>query len=247
MKNVVMITGGGRGIGRAIASRLSETGNYSIAITYNTNEEKALEVVAELRKRGAESLAIKMSLEQPRSISFAVSEIKRKLGEVTVLVNNAGLSQPQSFEKIKHRDWDRMLAINLRGPFLCAQECLPGMLKNSWGRIINITSVGGQRGGIRQVHYAAAKAGVINLTKSIARLYSNKGITANSVAVGLVRTDMSKIELDLIGEDELTKEIPSGKIGDPKDVAGVVAFLAQEEASYITGQTVNVNGGMFLG
>ena len=140
-----------------------------------------------------------------------------------------------------------MLAVNLRGPFICAQECLPPMIRQRWGRIINITSIGGQWGGFNQVHYAASKAGLINLTRSLAKLYSAKGITTNAVAIGLVQTDMTADELSTNAGQDKVRAIPRGRIGTVQDIAETVVFLASDQADYITGQSINVNGGMYFG
>jgi acetoacetyl-CoA reductase/3-oxoacyl-[acyl-carrier protein] reductase len=140
-----------------------------------------------------------------------------------------------------------MMAVNLRGPFICVQECLPDMIECGWGRIINITSIGGQWGGFNQVHYAASKAGLINLTRSLAKLYSGSGVTTNAVAIGLVQTDMSAAELATEAGQEKVKAIPRGRLGTLQDIADTVAFLASDQADYITGQTINLNGGMYFG
>ena len=139
-----------------------------------------------------------------------------------------------------------MMGINLRGPFICAQECLPDMIERGWGRIVNITSIGGQWGGFNQVHYSASKAGLINLTRSLAKLYSGKGVTTNAVAIGLVQTDMSAAELATEAGQEKVMTIPRGRLGTVQDIADTVAFLASDQADYITGQTINLNGGMLF-
>ena len=169
------------------------------------------------------------------------------LGEIAVLVNNAAIAQEKPFLDLTDADWDRMLAVNLRGPFTCAQEVLPGMIKQGWGRIINISSVGGQWGGMNQVHYACAKAGLNNLTRSLAKLYSAQGITTNTVAAGLVATGMIANELETAAGKEKVRNIPIGRIGTTDEIARVTAFLASDDASYITGQTLNANGGMYFG
>ena len=162
------------------------------------------------------------------------------------MVNNAALVQEKPFEKLTDADWDRMLAVNLRGAFIVAQETLPAMQAKKWGRIINITSIGGQWGGMRQVHYAASKAGLINFTHSLARLYSGAGITANAIAPGLVATDMIAKELKSKAGKQKAAQIPMGRIADPSEVAAGVLCLASDGASYVTGQTLNINGGMLM-
>src|SRR6185503_4918583 len=144
-------------------------------------------------------------------------------------------------------DLDTMFAVNLRAPVVCAQTVLPAMLERGWGRIVNISSIGGQWGGVNQVHYALAKAGLNNLSRSLAKLYSARGVTANTVAIGLVETEMSAPELQTAAGKEKVRAIPIGRVATPDEVAGIVVFLASEAASYLTGQTINVNGGMYFG
>ena len=165
---------------------------------------------------------------------------------ISVLVNNAAIAQEKPFETITDDDWERMLKVNLQGPFICCQEVIPEMIKQRWGRIINVTSIGGQWGGYNQVHYAAAKAALINLTKSLAKLYSGKGVLTNAVAIGLAKTDMSGSELESDEGKKKVMGIPIGRIATIDEVANTVKFLCSDDASYITGQTINVNGGMYF-
>ena len=166
-----------------------------------------------------------------------------KIKHIDILINNAGISQSKDFLDITDEDWNQMININLRGAFLCSQEVIPSMLKRNWGSIINITSIGGQWGGINQVHYASSKAGLTGLSMSLARLYSGKGITSNSISPGIIETEMTSW---IKNEDKqtLTQDIPVGRFGLVEEVAEVVSFLASDASGYITGQTINVNGGM---
>lgn len=246
MTRIALVTGASRGIGREIALRLGHQG-YRVALTYNARADLALDVVEGLRTDGCNALAIRMAIEDRAEVQTALAQVHEQWGPVDILVNNAAIAQEKPFETITGEDWDRMLAVNLRGPFICAQECLPAMIDQGWGRIINITSIGGQWGGLNQVHYAASKAGLINLTRSLAKLYSAKGITTNAVSIGLVQTDMSAAELSSSAGQDKVRMIPRGRIGTVQDIAGTVAFLASDQADYITGQTINVNGGMFFG
>jgi len=191
-------------------------------------------------------MRVSMSLEDPESISLAIREVESRLGPIEILVNNAATSQEKAFEDISSSDWDLMMQINLRGPFLCVKECLPNMLKDGWGRIINISSIGGQWGGFNQVHYAASKAGLINLTRSLARLYSGRGITSNAIAIGLVKTEMTMAEISSPAGRKKIRAIPRGRLGTPSDVAEAVLYLSSDRADYVTGQTLNVNGGMLF-
>ena len=246
MTRIALVTGASRGIGREIALTLGHHG-YRVVLTYNARADLALEVVGELRKDGADALAFRMAVEDRANVRTALAEIREQWGPVNILVNNAAIAQEKPFETITDDDWDRMLAVNLRGPFVCAQMCLPVMIEQGWGRIINITSIGGQWGGLNQVHYAASKAGLINLTRSLAKLYSRHGVTTNAVAIGLVQTDMSADELATPAGQDKVRAIPRSRIGTVQDIAEAVAFLASDQADYITGQTLNLNGGMYFG
>lgn len=245
IKNAI-VTGGSRGIGKAIAIALAKEG-VNVALTYKTNKEKALSVVKEIESEGNRAICIKLNLESRENIRKVIEEVHKNFGKINILVNNAAIAQEKTFETITDEDWDNMMAVNLRGPFILCQEIMPEMMEQGWGRIINICSIGGQWGGINQVHYAAAKAGLINLTKSLARIYSKNGITSNAVSPGLVSTEMAAKELSTASGKEKVKNIPVGRIASPEEIADVVAFIASDKASYITGQTLNVNGGMYFG
>jgi NAD(P)-dependent dehydrogenase (short-subunit alcohol dehydrogenase family) len=247
LKNkIALITGGSRGIGRAIALAFGREG-AKVAVCYNTSKEKAEEAVSIIKSFGSEAVAYQMTLTDRSAIKFAIGKIQTDFGSIEILVNNAGIAQEKTFGTITDEDWDTMLSVNLKGPFISIQEAIPSMVKKRWGRIINIVSIGGQWGGLNQVHYAAAKAGLINLTRSIAKIYSKYGITSNAVSPGLVNTAMVRNELSTEAGKEKIRNIPIGRIATPEEIANVVVFLASEEASYITGQTVNVNGGMYFG
>lgn len=239
------ITGGSRGIGAAIALALAEDG-ADIIISYHTNHALADSVVSRARESGVDAFAVRCNQKDPDAITAAVKEITGRAGTIDILVNNAAMSQEKSFFDITVDDWNAMNETNLRAPFLWCQNLLPGMIESRWGRIVNISSIGGQWGGYNQVHYAAAKAGLINLTRSLAKLFSNRGITANAIAPGLVSTDMTKKELSTEAGIEKMKSIPVGRIAEPQEIASVVVFLAGDESAYITGQTINVNGGMYF-
>ncbi|MCD6472785.1 3-oxoacyl-ACP reductase FabG [Candidatus Aerophobetes bacterium] len=245
VKNAI-VTGGSRGIGKAIAIALSKKG-INVALTYRTDKEKALSVVRKIENNGDKALCIELDQKNRNNIRRVIEEMHESFGKINILVNNAAIAQEKAFETITDNDWDNMMEVNLRGPFILSQEVIPDMIEQGWGRIVNITSIGGQWGGYNQVHYAAAKAGLINLTKSLARIYSKDGITVNAIAPGLVATDMSQNELNTEAGKKKAASIPIGRIATAKEIANVVAFLASDEASYITGQTINVNGGMYFG
>ena len=243
---VALVTGGSRGIGKAI-SLVFARANVQVALTYKINKDLAEEVVDAIVADGGKAIAIQMSVEDRTSIKKAIIEVKNRMGSVDVLINNAAIAQEKPFDTITDADWDHMMTVNLRGSFVCCQEVLPEMIKKGWGRIINIASIGGQWGGFNQIHYAAAKAGLISLTRSLAKIYSSQGITTNAVAPGLVQTDMSARELDSEAGREKVHNIPIGRLAMAEEVAQAVVFLASDAASYITGQTINVNGGMYFG
>ena len=243
MDKVALVTGGSRGIGKAITNKLTREG-YKVVFTYNQNEKKARALIQELSSLGLDCDAYQLNLGEPERIDSLYKKVIAAYGSVDILVNNAGMADEKDFLYITAKDWDKMLKVNLQGPFFLAQHCIPGMRLKNWGRIINITSIGGQWGGSRQVHYASSKAGLINLTHSIANLYSKDGITSNSIAVGLVKTEMTESELK--SQDGIKKldRIPVGRLGSANEVADIVRFLCEEDSGYITGQTINYNGGM---
>lgn len=238
MKRTALITGGTQGIGKAIVENLASKG-YKVVIGFINQETRAKSIAKTINSMNGDALAIHCDISSRASIKKLIS----KINNVDILINNAGISQPKDFLDISDEDWNQMLNVNLRGAFICSQEVIPSMLKRNWGRIINITSIGGQWGGINQVHYAASKAGLTGLSMSLARLYSHKGITSNSVSPGIIETEMTSWikEKD---KEKLTKDIPAGRFGLVEEVSEIVSFLASESSSYITGQTINVNGGM---
>lgn len=239
-QKLALVTGAGGGIGKAAAIALLDAG-YLVACGYNANRAGAEAI------RHANAKAVKIDIASRTSVKRAIAASGKHFGQgIDIVVNNAALAQEKPFETITDADWDRMLAVNLRGAFIVAQETLPAMQAKKWGRIINITSIGGQWGGMRQVHYAAAKAGLINLTHSLARLYSVHGITANAISPGLVATDMIRKELASKAGKRKAAQIPAGRIAEPEEIAAGIVYLASNAAAYVTGQTLNINGGMLM-
>jgi NAD(P)-dependent dehydrogenase (short-subunit alcohol dehydrogenase family) len=239
-EKLALVTGAGSGIGKAAAIALLNAG-YLVACGYNANRAGAEAI------RHANAKAVKIDIAGRASVKRAVAASRKHFGrDIDIVVNNAALAQEKPFETITDADWDHMLAVNLRGAFIVAQETLPAMQAKKWGRVVNITSIGGQWGGLRQVHYAAAKAGLINLTHSLARLYSGDGITANAISPGLVATDMIRKELKSKSGRQKAAQIPAGRIAEPEEIAAGIVYLVSDAAAYITGQTLNINGGMLM-
>lgn len=238
MAKNILITGASRGIGKAIAIRLARD-KHKIFIGYRSQQNKAEEVVDKIKHFNGESKAVHCDISKRESIRKALEET----GEIDILINNAGISQTKSFLDISDEDLINMINTNLIGAFIFSQEVIPAMIKNKWGRIINITSIGGQWGGVNQVHYASAKAGLIGLTMSLARIFSCFGVTTNAISPGVITTEMTA-GLGKNYKTSILNEIPIGRFGSAEEVAEVAAFLASEASSYITGQTINVNGGM---
>lgn len=241
-----LVTGASRGIGRAIALRLAREG-ADVAITYAQNREMAETVAAEIQTLGRRCLCRQMNVAQRDSVRTMVTAIRERWNRLDILVNNAGILQLKPFAELTDVDWDDMLAVNLKSVFLCSQETLPLFKNQGGGTIINISSVGGQTGGTMSPHYAAAKAGVISLTKSTAKIMAPWGVTVNAIAPGYIRTDMyDTITSTTESEADIERKVPLGKAGEAPDVAAAAAFLASSDARYITGQVINVNGGVFV-
>jgi len=247
LKNQIsLVTGGCRGIGRQITLQLAAKGSF-VAIGYKNNVAQACELADEIKRQNGVAIPVRIDNEDKTSIEQGLTKVNHEFGQVSILVNNGAIAQEKPFHSISEDDWDKMMAINLKGPFILSQAVLPHMKEAKWGRIVNIVSIGGQWGGINQVHYAVSKAGLIGLTKSLAKIYSSFGITVNAVSPGLVATDMASNELQTEEGKKKVVNIPIGRIATKDEIANVVAFLCTKEASYITGQTINLNGGMYFG
>lgn len=241
---VAFITGASRGIGKAIALTLSKAGAEVAGIDLNLDELKSSMKIIE-DATGRRTIAVQADVADPSSIEKGVEETIKVLGRIDILVNNAGITKDNILLRMKDEEWDKVIKVNLTGTFNCTKAIIKGMVKQRSGRIISIASVVGAMGNVGQANYAASKAGIIGFTKSIAREYANRGITANAIAPGFIETDMTKALSEEI-RDVLIKQIPAGKLGTPEDVANVVEFLASDEAAYITGQVIHVNGGMYM-
>jgi 3-oxoacyl-[acyl-carrier protein] reductase len=237
-----LITGSSRGIGRAIALQLARQG-ASIAVNYLSNEDAAKEVQATIRSYEGQAVLLQGDVSDPGQAERVVEMARDAFGRLDILVNNAGFNRDTLLLRMSVEDWDEVMATNLRAAFLCTRAALRHMLKQRWGRIVNIGSVSGIAGNAGQANYAAAKAGLIGFTKAVAREMGSRSITANVVAPGLVLTELTEhIPQQVI--DMAMERIFVGRIGTPEDIAGCVAYLASEEASYISGQVIPVDGGL---
>lgn len=241
---VALVTGASQGIGRACALRLARSG-AAVAVAAR-NQEKLDAVVEEITSAGGKSASFLMDVAEEDQIKNAFKSALAQFGKIDILVNNAGITRDQLVMRMKRSDWDSVLNTNLTSAYLCIQQVIGSMLKQRWGRIINVTSIFGQTGQAGQANYAASKAGLIGLTMAIAREIGSRNITCNAVAPGFIETAMTSAISDDLKQNAL-KMIPLGRIGTPEDVANAVAFLASEESSYITGHVLNVNGGMLMG
>lgn len=237
-----LITGASRGIGKAIAVRLAKDG-YRIILNYVSNDMAAREALEEIRRAGSEGELLKFDVSDAEATSAALSEWeKAHPGEyISVLVNNAGITRDGLMMRMPQDDWHRVLGIVLDGFYNTTKPLLKNMLSNRWGRIINISSLSGIRGMAGQTNYSAAKGGLIASTKALAQEVAKRGITVNAVAPGFIRTDMTSA----LPEDDLKKMIPAGRFGEAEEVAELVAFLASANASYITGEVISINGGLY--
>jgi 3-oxoacyl-[acyl-carrier protein] reductase len=235
---IALVTGASRGIGAGIATALAQAG-ADVAVNFVSREAEARKVCSEIKSLGRCSLAIKADVSVSSEVSSMVAQAEAELGPISILVNNAGISRPQPLDQITERDWDEVLTVNLKSMFLVTQAVLPGMRKQRWGRIINLSSVAAQLGGVIGPHYAASKAGCIGLTHSYAALLAKEGITVNAIAPALIETEM--ITSNPKARPHI---IPLGRFGKVEEIANVAVMLACN--GYTTGQTINVNGGWYM-
>lgn len=241
---VALVTGASRGIGKAIALELGRQG-ADVVVNFHGNQSAAEEVVAKIQGYGARSIALKADVSRPEEAEALVKSTVEALGGLDILVNNAGITRDNLIVRMKEEDWLKVLDTNLSGAFYCSKAAAKVMMKARWGRIVNISSVVGQKGNAGQANYAAAKAGVIGLTKALAKELGSRGITVNAIAPGYIDTDMT-LTLSDAQKQKIISAVSLGRMGVPEDIAPLVGFLSSDLASYITGQIIAVDGGMMI-
>jgi 3-oxoacyl-[acyl-carrier protein] reductase len=242
---VALVTGGSRGIGRAIALALAQAG-AKVALSYQQQQDAARDVADQISSSGGSASIHQIDVRDRAQVQAVMAQVARQHGGIDVLVNNAGINKPTDFDQISDGDWDEIMAVNLKGPFICCQEVLPFLAQRGGGSIVNIGSVSGQYGGPRTAHYAASKAGLISLGQVVARFGARRNIRCNTVAAGLIESQMASAGLQSAAVGQAAQGIVLGRLGTPEEVAQSVVFLASDASSYITGQTLNVNGGLYF-
>ncbi|MEK3764956.1 MULTISPECIES: 3-oxoacyl-[acyl-carrier-protein] reductase [unclassified Solibacillus] len=239
-----VVTGASRGIGRAIALQLASEG-AKVVVNYSGSEQKALEVVEEIKNNGGEAIAVQANVAESDSVQHLMKTAIDTYGSIDILVNNAGITRDNLLMRMKENEWDDVIDTNLKGVFLCTKAVTRQMMKQRAGRIINISSIVGVAGNAGQANYVAAKAGVIGLTKTTAQELASRNILVNAIAPGFITTEMTEALPEEIKETML-KQIPLAKLGQPEDIAKAVVFFASDSANYITGQTLQIDGGMVM-
>lgn len=240
---IALVTGGARGIGQAIATKLAREG--ANLVIGDISAEASRQTAEELSRLGVKTMSTALDVSKSADVARAFEEVMKTFGRVDVLVNNAGITRDGLILRMKEEDWDAVIGINLKGVFLCSKEAVKIMVKQKYGRIVNIASVVAFMGNSGQANYSASKAGIVGLTKTIAKEYASRGITVNAVAPGFISTAMTDALAENVRQ-EMLKSIPVGKFGSVEDVSNAVAFLSSPETGYITGQVIHINGGMYM-
>ena len=240
---VAMVTGGARGIGRAIAEGLAQRGAHVVVADINADE--ASETASVLASLGVKAMGMRLDVSNSEEVKKIFEEMRKEFNRIDILVNNAGITRDGLLLRMKEEDWDSVMDINLKSVFLCSREAIKDMSQQRYGRIVSISSVAAFMGNPGQANYGASKAGIVGLTKTLAREYASRGITVNAVAPGFIQTAMTDVLPERVKE-EVKKQVPLGRFGTVKDVAHAVIFLASPDSGYITGHVIHVNGGMFM-
>lgn len=242
---VVLVTGGMGGLGEVISTKMSAAG-YRVAVTYSPGNTKHAEWVADMKARGHDILAVPCDVADLESCTKAVAEVREKVGEVDVLVNNAGITRDMTFKKMDKVNWDAVLRTNLDSLFNMSKQVVDGMTERGWGRVINVSSVNGSKGAFGQTNYSAAKSGVHGFTKALALEVAKKGVTVNTISPGYIGTKMvTAIPKDVL-DSKILPHIPVGRLGRPEEVAGLIIYLASDEAAFVTGANIAINGGQHM-
>ena len=242
---VVLVTGGMGGLGEVISTKMSAAG-YRVAVTYSPGNTKHAEWVADMKARGHDILAVPCDVADLESCTKAVAEVREKVGEVDVLVNNAGITRDMTFKKMDKVNWDAVLRTNLDSLFNMSKQVVDGMTERGWGRVINVSSVNGSKGAFGQTNYSAAKAGMHGFTKALALEVAKKNVTVNTISPGYIGTKMVMAIPKEVLDSKILPQIPLGRLGKPEEVAGLIIYLASEEAAFVTGANIAINGGQHM-
>ena len=243
-KRHALITGASRGIGAAIALELAKAG-HSVSVNYNSHSDDAERVVKDLLNIGGDAKAVKGNVSDKKSVQEMIKNATDSLGPVDILVNNAGIISDNLIMRMKDEEFDKVIDTNLKGTYYCTKECIPSMVKQRWGRVINITSVVGIRGNIGQTNYSASKAAIHGFTYSLAKEVATRGVTVNAIALGYIKTATVDVLSDKL-KDHIMTWIPMKRFGTPDEISGMVAFIASDRARYMTGELVKIDGGMAI-
>jgi acetoacetyl-CoA reductase len=241
----VLVTGGMGGLGESICTKMADAG-YQVIATYSPGNSRAPEWLSSMKARGYRFFAYQCDVADFDSCAQAVKGIEREIGPVDVLVNNAGITRDMTFKKMTKSDWDAVLSTNLDSVFNMTKQVMDGMVERSWGRVINVSSVNGQKGAFGQTNYSAAKAGMHGFTKALALEVAKKGVTVNTISPGYIGTKMVTAIREEILKEKILPQIPVGRLGGPEEVAGLIIYLASEEAAFVTGANISINGGQHM-